>query len=74
MSSAIKCRILITYPTDPKKINKKEGPSKECLNKIVIRDNGTEGSWWKKGGSGGWGTGTGIQKDKKDERQPVLVE
>jgi hypothetical protein len=56
--------------TDPKKLNKKKGPSEETSissrreNKIVIRDK------WKEG-TGGMGkkigaSGSGVRKDMRD--------
>jgi hypothetical protein len=51
---AIKYRMPMLYSTDPKKLNKKEGPSKDAWishrrgNKIVIRCRGREGSGWER--------------------------
>ena len=55
----IKYRIAMIHPTDPKKLNKKEGPSKDAsttfrrVNKIVIGGRGREVPG--RGEKGNWG-------------------
>jgi hypothetical protein len=49
------------HPTDPKKLNNKEGPSEDASiplrrgNKIIIGGREKEELWWEKGGEGGNG-------------------
>ena len=46
------------HSTDPKKLNKKEGPSEDASiplrrgNKIVMGDRGRKGTVWERGESG----------------------
>jgi hypothetical protein len=59
------------HSTDPKKLNKKEGPSENAEislrreNKIIIGERRREGTGWERAWGGEWrGSGSGMRRDR----------
>ena len=61
--------------TDPKKLNKKEGPSEDASiplrrgNKIIMGGRGREGPGWERGQGGKGGPESGIGGDRREAQR-----